>query len=63
MTFRARVDSRDWRGNRQINQNAEPIPLDLDGKIFEFEISEASTFAPFILNGFAYDVTQRTSSS
>ena len=62
MTFRARADNRDWKRETQINQNAQMIPLDLEGRIFEFEITESSIFAPFILNGMAFIADQRTNS-
>lgn len=63
MTFRARADNRDWSQERQINRNAESIPLDLDGKVFEFEVSESSIFSPPILNGFALNIKQHGADS
>lgn len=61
MSFRLRADDKDWRGQTQINRNAQPIPVDnIEGKVFDFEVSESSILAPFILNSFAFAVTQRT---
>lgn len=61
MLFRARKNNGGWTRDVAINENAKEIPLDIEGKVFELEVSESSSFAPPILNGFAIALSQRES--